>query len=201
VRNLIYKHALVAPNGVVIRSLAPPALLHASHQLRDEAAPVFYSENRFEITVGRSAEEEAWGAGLKVPSIDACAWNRFLHKWDWFRTITSYLRHVKQITLIYELSMGNGCRFGDDEFDRRLGFRFSSEPFAPGDGEVAAFELCSGDFDWPSRRETHHFLFDTMVDHGKSSRQNQLTCKRSPRGVEHRRVPRTFNLLPTLSCL
>jgi hypothetical protein len=100
----------------------------ASRRLRDEAIRIVYSENRFEITIEWSAEDEALGAGLKVPSIDACAWNRFLHRWDRFRTITSFLGHVRQITLIYELSMGNGCRFGDDEFDQSLGFRFSSNP-------------------------------------------------------------------------
>jgi len=109
-------------------------------RLRDEVIRIIYSENRFEITIRRSAEDEALGAGLKVPSIDAYAyaWNRFLHRWDRFRTITSFLRHVRHITLIYELSMGNGCRFGDDEFDQRLGFRFSSNPWRKTETENTA---------------------------------------------------------------
>ncbi|KAL2283664.1 hypothetical protein FJTKL_09722 [Diaporthe vaccinii] len=129
-RNMVYKEVLVVPNGGLVRSFATPALLRANKQLRDEAIPIFYGANHFEITIKRSPQDEVRAAIGGLPSVDMWVWRRFLHMWDDFNCFgTNCLRYVRQITLIYQISMDDGYSFGDGEFDKRLGFRFSSKPF------------------------------------------------------------------------
>lgn len=127
---MVYREVLVVPDGGLVRTFAPPPLLRANKQLRNEAIPIFYGENHFEITVKRSPQDEARAAVGGFPSVDMWVWRRFLHMWDDFSCFgTNCLRHVRHVTLIYQLSMDDGHSFGDGEFDRRLGFRLSSEPF------------------------------------------------------------------------
>lgn len=127
---MIYTEALVVPNGGLMRSFTPPALLCANALLRDEALPIFYKENKFEITIKRSPADKLLAADRRLPSVDMWVWRQFLHMWDVFNgSGTNGLRHVQNVTLIYELSMDNGYSFGDGEFDKRLGFRFSHVPF------------------------------------------------------------------------
>lgn len=127
---MVYREALVLPNGGLVRSFAPPALLRANKQLRDEAVPIFYGHNHFEITVKRSPQDEACAEGAMRPNVDMWVWRRFLHMWDDFNCFGSnYLRHVRHITIIYQLSIDDGYSFGDGLYDRCLGFRLSSEFF------------------------------------------------------------------------
>lgn len=123
---MVYREALVAPEGSPVRTFAPPALLRANKLLRNEALSIFYKENHFEITIKRSPEDKAL-----FPSVDNTrVWWRFMHMWDAFNCFGSNcLRHVRHITLIYQLSMIDNFPFGHSEFDRCLGFRFSSDPF------------------------------------------------------------------------
>lgn len=127
---MVYKEALVVPNGGLVRSFATPALLRANKQLRDEAIPIFYGANHFEITIKRSPQDEVRAAIGGLPSVDMWVWRRFLHMWDDFNCFGSNcLRYVRHITLIYQLSIDDGYSFGDGLYDRCLGFRLSSEPF------------------------------------------------------------------------
>lgn len=129
-REMVYREALIAPHGSPLRTFSPPALLHSNKRLRNEALPVFYGENNFEITVKRSPEDEALAAERRLPSVDIFVWRRFLRMLDVFNCFGSNcLRHVRNVTLIYQLSMEDGQTFGHNEFDRRLGFRFSSDEF------------------------------------------------------------------------
>lgn len=127
---MVYQEALVVPDGGLVRTFAPPALLRANKQLRDEAIPIFYGQNRFEITVKRSPQDEACAGGTMRPNVDMWVWRRFLHMWDDFNCFgANCLRYVRHITLIYQLSIDDGYSFGDGLYDRCLGFRLSSEPF------------------------------------------------------------------------
>lgn len=127
---MVYKAAVVLPNGGLVRSFAPPALLRANNQLRNEAIPIFYGQNHFEITIKRSPQDEVRADIGGLPSVDMWVWRRFLYMWDVFNCFGSNcLRHVRHIMLIYQLSMDDGYSFGEGEFDRRLGFRLSSELF------------------------------------------------------------------------
>ncbi|KAK7716443.1 hypothetical protein SLS64_003597 [Diaporthe eres] len=129
-RNMVYREALAVPNRGLVRTFAPPALLRANKQLRDEAIPIFYGQNRFEITVKRSPQDEACAGGTMRPNVDMWVWRRFLHMWDDFNCFgANCLRYVRHITLIYQLSIDDGYSFGDGLYDRCLGFRLSSEPF------------------------------------------------------------------------
>lgn len=127
---MVYREALVVPGGSLVRTFAPPALLRANKQLRDEAIPIFYGQNHFEITIKRSPQDEDRVGGRGLPNVDMWVWRRFLHMWDDFNCFGSNcLRYIMHIKLIYQLSMDEGYSFGEGEFDRRLGFRFSSNPF------------------------------------------------------------------------
>lgn len=123
---MVYGEALVAPEGSPVRTFAPPALLRANKLLRNEALPIFYKENHFEITIKRCPVDEAF-----FPRFDNIrVWSRFMHMWDVFNCFGSNcLRYVRHVTIIYQLPMIDGSFFGYCEFDRRLGFRFSSDPF------------------------------------------------------------------------
>ncbi|KAK5124415.1 hypothetical protein LTR85_001632 [Meristemomyces frigidus] len=52
-RNHIYRFALLSPSRIPIGSdtLAQPSLLHACHQVRKEAKPIYYKENKFCVTI------------------------------------------------------------------------------------------------------------------------------------------------------
>lgn len=127
---MIYEEVLVLPDGGLLRSFAPPALIHTNKRFRDEAIPIFYGANLFEITIKRSLADELLAAGRKLPSVDLWVWRRFLHMWDVFNgSGTDGLRYVNHVTLIYQLSMDNGFPFGEDGFDKRLGFRFRSHRY------------------------------------------------------------------------
>lgn len=130
---MVYKEVLALPDGLV-RSFAPPALLQTNTLFRAEAMPIFYSENHFEITIKRSPEDKIWAADRYVPHLDKTVWQRFLRMWDVFNVYGSNcLHYIRRITLIYQLSMDNGFDFGDNIvggiYDKRLGFRFSADPF------------------------------------------------------------------------
>lgn len=130
IRNMVYKEVLVLPDGGLVRCFAPPALLQTNRLFRAEAMPVFYSENHFEITIKRSPEDVIWAAGRYVPHLDKTVWQRFLRMWDVFNVYGSNcLKYIRHITLIYQLAMDNGFDFGGDFYDKRLGFRFSADPF------------------------------------------------------------------------
>ena len=127
---MIYKEALVVPDGGLVRSFAPPALLRANRILRDEGTPIFYAQNRFEITIKRSLEDEVLAFNKRMPGVDSWVWHQFLHMWDIFNVRgANCLQYVQHLTLIYQLCMDNGYSFGDGCFDKRLGFRFSRRPF------------------------------------------------------------------------
>lgn len=191
-----------------MRSFTPPPILCASRRLRDEALPLFYKYNHFEITVKRSRRDEVLAAGWRrLISVDMRVWRGFLDMWNVFNVWgTNGLQYVERVTVIYQLSVKNGMPFGSDrEFDRRLGFRFSRTPIdeevferhdegenagnddegseddndngdqdgSEGSDDDTEDELASihryhavalnrGTFDWPSRAETHRFLFETI---------------------------------------
>ncbi|POS69305.1 hypothetical protein DHEL01_v212301 [Diaporthe helianthi] len=133
IRNMIYKEHLISPKGRVVRSFTQPPLLQANRMIRDEAIPIFYSGNDFEITVKRTAEYERL-AGItlipSMPSVDMWAWHRFLRMWDVFnKNGSNCLQYVERITVIYQLSLDTGSVFGENEFDKRIGFRLSSKLF------------------------------------------------------------------------
>jgi hypothetical protein len=169
-RLMICYESLVASGGGVARSLAQPPLLMANRAIRKEALEIYYKENSFEITIARTDKDEDLGRGRKMPSVDSRAWNRFLYKWDNFRAVCDHLKKINKITIIYQLSMGNGVSWGDDDFDTRLGFQFSSTPFTNywSDGASTVELCCDGNTDWHTRMITHHILFDRIVDLGKS---------------------------------
>jgi hypothetical protein len=50
-RVMIYKHALLSEGCFVVNDSKKPALLSASHQVRQEASPVFFQINEFELRV------------------------------------------------------------------------------------------------------------------------------------------------------
>lgn len=138
-----------------MRTFTSPALLHANKIIRNEALPIFYGENQFEITVKRSPQDEVRAAAGGLPSVDMWVWRRFLHMWDEFSCFgTNCLRYVRHLTLIYQLSIDDGYSFGEGEFDKRLGFRFSCDPFredhcgsnlsGDSDGEKSAADDSSG---------------------------------------------------------
>ncbi|KAJ0109973.1 hypothetical protein J7T55_014775 [Diaporthe amygdali] len=130
IRNIIYKETLIVPDGGLVRSFTPPPLLSVSKRLRNEAMPLFYIHNHFEITVKRSAADELLARGRELPSVDMRVWRRFLDMWNVFNASgTNGLQYVEKVTLIYQLSMDNGCSFGSGEFDKRIGFRFSCGRF------------------------------------------------------------------------
>lgn len=127
---MVYREVLVLPDGAVVRLFTSPALLQTNRLFRAEAMPIFYSENYFEITIKRSPREMTLAAGRCRPNLDKRIFQRFLRLWPVFNVHGSNcLQYVRRITLIYELSMDNGHSFGFDAFDKRLGFRFSNDPF------------------------------------------------------------------------
>lgn len=113
-----------------MRSFTPPPLLCASRRLRDEALPLFYKHNHFEITVRRTLQDDRFAAGRKLPGLDMRVWRRFLDMWNIFNwSGTDGLQYVQRVTVIYQLSVVNGYPFRTDAaYDVRLGFRFSSAP-------------------------------------------------------------------------
>lgn len=128
---MIYKAALIAPEGTLLRSFTPPPLLCASKRLRREALPLFYKYNNFEITVQRSRQDQVLAGGRRLPSVDMRVWRRFLDMWNVFNPSgTNGLQYVERVAVIYQLSARIGMPFGSDgEYDRRLGFCFSRTPF------------------------------------------------------------------------
>lgn len=53
-RNLIYTYVLIDPSSttrIQLRDLHPPPLLSTSHQIRIEAAPIYFAHNPFVLTV------------------------------------------------------------------------------------------------------------------------------------------------------
>lgn len=127
---MVYREVLVLPDGGLVRSFTSPALLQTNMVLRAEGTPIFYAENHFEITIKRSPEEMTLAAGKYLPNVDKGIFQHFLRMWPVFNVHGSNcLQYVRHINLIYQLSMDMGYPFGDDIFDKRLGFRFSHDPF------------------------------------------------------------------------
>lgn len=127
---MVYREVLVLPDGSLVRSFTSPALLQTNKVFRAEGAPIFYSESHFEITIKRSPEDMILAAGKYLPNVDKGIFQHFLRMWPVFNVHGSNcLQYVRHIILIYQLSMDMGYSFGDDIFDKRLGFRFSHDPF------------------------------------------------------------------------
>lgn len=129
---MIYKEVLTAPEGTLVRSFTPPPLLCASRRLRDEALPLFYKHNHFEITVERRPSDIRWTpiSSLSLPHAESRVWQRFLGNWRVFSVSgTNGLQYVERLTVVYELFGVKGYSFGSGRaYDRRLGFRFSRAP-------------------------------------------------------------------------
>jgi hypothetical protein len=127
---MTYKMVLIRPKGTVIHSFATHPLLQTHSQIRDEAIPIFYGENHFEITVKRTPEYQRMLGYKASLDVDNYMWHRFLHMWDVFNSNgCNVLHYVRSATLIYQLSLNTGCPWGEGGFDSRLGFRLSAEPF------------------------------------------------------------------------
>lgn len=151
IRVMIYKEHLISPQGSVVRSFTPPPLLQANRMIRDEAIPIFYGKNHFEITVKRTPEYERLAGDKPSPSVDMYMWHRFLHMWEVFnQNGSNCLHYVERITVIYQLSLFTGLACGKNPFDKRIGFRLSSKPFeedADEDYEMNSDPSDSGDSD------------------------------------------------------
>lgn len=126
-RRMIYKEALIAPEGTLVRSFTPPPLLCASRRLRNEALPLFYRYNHFEITVKHTPADTTLPLWLNV---ERRVWQRFLNMWKVFDVSgTNGLQYVERLTVIYQSSVEVSYPFLDEGTrDRRLGFRFSRAP-------------------------------------------------------------------------
>lgn len=189
------------PDGGILCSFAPPALLQTNKLLRHEAAPVFYGQNHFQITIKRlPQDDEVCTAGRSLASVDMWVWRRFLHMWDDFNCFgANCLRHVRHLDLIYGLEMDEICPEREG-LHRRLGFRLSSHPFeedcyrvpVKDDGEFdqgpeedtdlfAVCEVHRGAVKWHSPRDVKFHLFHKMCELGKVS----YRIKGSPEGVRH----------------
>lgn len=131
---MVYKEALTAPEGTLLRSFIPPPLLCASRRLRGEALPLFYKYNDFEITIQRSPQDQTLVGRRRLPSVDMRVWRRFLDMWNVFNMAgTNGLQYVERVTVIYRLSAKSGMPFGSEyKYDRRLGFRFTRTPIEEG---------------------------------------------------------------------
>lgn len=169
IRDAIYRAILISSEGSVVRSFTPPPLLCTSQRLRSEALPLFYKHNHFEITVERSdADTKLAPPGVRMPSVDMRVWRRFLDMWNVFNAWgTNGLQYVERVTVIYQLSMDNGSPFGTrDEYDRRVGFRFSRAPIEEGIMRHPVI-LNRGTINWTCRSETQRLLFDRTREYGK----------------------------------
>lgn len=179
---MIYRDVLIAPEGTIVRGFARPPLLRASRRLRDEALPLFYKHNHFEVTA-RWSRGDLLLAGKQrtLPGVEMGAWRRFLDMWNVFNDRgADVLQYVERVTVIYQFSTTNGRPFGSRKLeDRRMGFRLSRTPIEEAvydvqyegddkDEERHAVALNRGEFDWPSREETERLLFEKMKQHGKS---------------------------------
>lgn len=183
---MIYREVLVVPDGGVVRSFAPPALLQTNKLLRHEASPIFYGQNEFEITIKRlPQDDEIYTAGRSLLSVDMWVWRRFLHMWEDFSCFgANCLKHVRDIVLIYGLNVDEVC-LERWSFDSLLGFRLSSHPFeedcyricAEDNGEadqaeeedidpVAVCEIHRGTMKWRRPREVKFHLFHTTCEYG-----------------------------------
>lgn len=129
---MIYKETLTAPEGTLLRCFTPPPLLCASRRLRDEALPLFYKYNHFEITVKQNIADKTLAPGLlfRLPNVERRVWLHFLDMWKVFSVSgTNGLQYVERLTVVYQLYGQNGYSFGNGgAYDRRLCFRFSRAP-------------------------------------------------------------------------
>lgn len=198
-REMVYREALLSPHSSPLRTFAPPALLHANKRLRNEALPIFYGENNFEITVKkRSPEDEALAARRRLPSVEMFVWPRFLRMWDVFNCFGSNsLRHVRRVTLICQLSMGEWQTFGYNKLNKRLGFRFSGVPFEEDTDPAGVLELNRGTLNLRSFHEAYLFLSDKTCEYGNV----YYKIKGSLEGRQAPAPPRTETLtLPDVVC-
>ena len=83
-RNIIYEYAMPLSAPVIIRELSrrvatEPGLLHASRQIRREAAPIHYSQNSFIMELSVSPDEMAWTVQKLRSIVDICGPEPFRH--------------------------------------------------------------------------------------------------------------------------
>lgn len=203
IRDVIYKEALIAPEGALVRSFTPPPLLCASRRLRDEALPLFYKYNHFEITVKRSRQDELLAAGWgRLRIVDMRVWRSFLDMWNVFNAWgTNGLQYVERVTVIYQLSVKNGMPFGSDSvYDRRVGFRFSRAPIEEnvfekhGEGENAGDSVESDEDNNSDSSHDDSEASDDDDDNGTASvhRCHEVALNRGTFGWPSRKTTERF---------